>query len=350
MNTKKSLYLVIVPLVSLLIVCVLLIMTNIAIKAQTVNSPRILASYQHNTIGFEEFTANTNLSFEIYSSPDGDLLHAETLHTDSTGFAYFRGWSSFDIQVGQHIIANDGVTTKDLLVANVRYDVLDIDYDQARGIAPPGSQVGVYVHRLGDDHELSTQTGQNGTWVADFGADGQDILSYVSTNANTYDNDGDATIAWAPNFSVWNYAGFYVEGQSFTSGGMITVEIYDSLGGTLLYSAADIVAESDQGRFVIPFWQHLQNLQAGVHVVVIDQTSGEDRQLILQSLNLDIFDYETEVIQGTAPAGSTVFVHGGEHEIITEAGADNNWSVDFNTEGANLNPSDDVYVTLYDLD
>jgi hypothetical protein len=247
MNTRNSL-LVICLLAGLLIAGGLLFLPAGRIEAQDASPPCIVASYQHNVIEFGGFAANTEFSFKIFSSPGGDLLHAGTVRTDSDGDAQFFAYHSFDIQVGQYIIASDGVTTKDLLVVHARYDVLDLDADQAHGIAPPGSQVVVYVHSLNAYHELSTVTDQAGAWIADFGADGQDILAYHSTKAWIYDDNGDVTEAWVPSLQVWNLD-YSVGGASFTSGGRLTVEIYDAVGGTLLYSASDITADTDHGSF-----------------------------------------------------------------------------------------------------
>ena len=345
MNTRNSL-LVTCLLAGLLIAGGLLFSPAGRIKAQDASSPHIVASYQHNRIDFKGFAANTELSFEIFSSPGGNLLHAGTVRTDSDGDAQYKAYDFFDIQVGQHIIANDGVTTKDLLVVHTRYDVLDADTDQARGIAPAGSQVVVYVYSLNAYHELATLTGQDGTWIADFGADGQDILAYDQTNAWIYDDNGDATEVWVPRLSVWNLSDS-VSGESFTSGGTLTVEIYDAGGGTLLYSTSDITADSDHGGFKIPRGQHGQNLQAGSYVVVIDQTTGEERQLTVQPVTLDIFDYERELVEGTAPAGSTVSVR---WDITLEVDESGRWSADFTTKGIDLNPSDDMNAMLFDLD
>ena len=85
MNTRNSLCLLICSLAGLLIVCSLLLMPADTIRAQVGSSPRIVASYQHENIGFEGFEPNTNLDLEIFSSPGGDLMHAASLTTDSAG-------------------------------------------------------------------------------------------------------------------------------------------------------------------------------------------------------------------------------------------------------------------------
>ena len=88
--------------------------------------------------------------------------------------------------------------------------------------------------------------------------------------------------------------------------------------------------------------------------MVTDQTSDAARELTLQPLTMDYFDYDQELIAGTAPAGSPVRVaaHTGDgyYEILTEADSNDTWSVDFTTQGVDLNPSDNVYAMLHDLD
>ncbi len=346
MNNRNSLYLIGCILIGLLIICGLsLAPTGAAIAS----SPHIVASYQHNYIEFEEFTPDENLNFEIFDSINGGSLYSETLQTDGAGAARFSAYWSFDIQPGQHIVASDGGDTKDLTVANARYDVLDLEDDQARGTAPEGSRVVVTVHGREEYQEVETLAGSDGTWSAEF----VDLDAYLSSKAHVFDEDGDASVAWVPQLEVCNVHDSYIAGQDFTSGGSLSLEIYDQ-GGNLLYGPADVVASSDHGRMVIALEQHGQELVPGTLISVTDQTSGEKRQLVVEPLTMELFDYDQELIEGTALAGSTVVVSArsnqGYYEVVTQAQPDGSWSADFAAKGADLNPRDDIYARVFDPD
>lgn len=312
-------------------------------EVQAQVSPRILANFQDNSISFEGFTPNTSLTFEV--SSEGSVLLTRTLALNDIGYAKYAAWNSFDIAAGQTVVAYDPSVQKELVVSEAHYDILDLDANQARGVAPAGSTVVVFVHEPGY-HERTTVAEQDGTWIAEF----QDIVSYRHSSAHILDEDGDATIAKVPTLMVRNMWDCAVYGRYFTSGGSLAVEIY-APDGALMWESSDITADTD-GRFNINASAHGQDLR-DTHVVVTDQTSGEAKQLAVQPLNLDIFDYQKELVEGTAPTGETIEVTAhtgqGQFNVLAEA-VTGHWAADFASQGIDLNPSDRITASLYDSD
>lgn len=76
--------------------------------------------------------------------------------------------------------------------------------------------------------------------------------------------------------------------------------------------------EADEGGFVsVGYEDHGQNLVPGNYLVVSD--GATQKGLVLETITMEVFDTDNEIMVGTAPAGREVWVTAGMAEAETQA-------------------------------
>ena len=102
----------------------------------------------------------------------------------------------FDIQPGQYVSLSDGVTRKDLLVANLAVTGWDVAADTITGTADPNADVGLYVYYCSGCY-MDVIADGSGDWFADFSGIA-DLQPGDMGSAAQYDPDDDSThVLWS---------------------------------------------------------------------------------------------------------------------------------------------------------
>jgi hypothetical protein len=123
--------------------------------------------------------------------------------------------------------------------------------------------------------------------------------------------------------------------------GTLNLFIYESAaeGAAQLWQCS---READESGFVsVGYEDHGQDLVPGNYLVVSDGTN--EKGLVLETIAMDVFDPENEIMAGTAPGGREVSVVAGLQEAETQgvinviAGQENGaWMADFKTIGFDI--------------
>jgi hypothetical protein len=155
--------------------------------------PRILVQITDNWFEAQNFTPNAELTFGIYDSPGGTQVMTGTMQTDDYGTVGIWVGDNVDLIPGNYLVVSDEITTKDLLLEALTFDVLDLTNGHAEGTAPEpyGRLVWVGIGFEGDGWSMEVFTTSDGSWVADFGAPVPADYQWVA--AQVFDEDGDAS-------------------------------------------------------------------------------------------------------------------------------------------------------------
>jgi uncharacterized repeat protein (TIGR01451 family) len=287
-------------------------------------------------INGDSFTVNSSVTVEIFDSPGGTLLVSDSVPTDRFGnFGFDLESTGVSLAPGMHVVAADGTTSdvKELTLVALTFDALNFTNDTASGTASPGTTVLVGVF---DGPSLEVVTNGSGDWFADFGAQGFDVTFAMGAIAQILDSDGDSTDdeVFPPTISA-NLIQDHVGGSDFTPNSSVTVEIFDSPGGTLLFSGS--AATGDFGEFGVSQDATGVNLVPGMQVTATDDTTSGIKELTLVPITFDVLNLITDTASGTAAPNATVFLEifdsGGEFSRQLTADGSGAWSVDLGAAG-----------------
>jgi branched-chain amino acid transport system substrate-binding protein len=141
----------------------------------------------------ENFTPITSIGFKIY---DGEtlLLQGTTSQTDWNGTVTHWVGDQVDLVPGNRVIVTDGVTTREIVLEDLKFEVFNLANGQLSGTAPAPIGRDVWVG-IGWDNDFSwtmnVSTDGTGAWLADFE---QPVPSdYLWVAAQIFDEDGDAS-------------------------------------------------------------------------------------------------------------------------------------------------------------
>jgi hypothetical protein len=241
-----------------------------------------------------------------------------------------------DLEIGDIVTFYDGETTRTHEVRNLGVTEVDKVADTVAGFADPGMVVYVWPHD-GWFEPLQVEADASGEWQVDLGAMGYDIREGSSGRSQVPDEQGNATaVDWyVPNprlVASISENWFYL--MDFSPDTEITYWIYESQEGELLFEGTTM---TDGGGYMwVNDWEHDQELEPGIYLVVSDGVSSKD--LILEHFTFDLFDLTTGVLQGAVPGsheGRRVWVgigfaeDGWSMEVFTDS--EGNWMADFGT-------------------
>jgi hypothetical protein len=135
--------------------------------------PIILAQITENWFVAENFARNTELSYSIYDA-DGEtiLLGPETMSSERFGCSGVWVGDRLDLLPGQYITITDGLTTKDLQLEALTFDVFDPVTGYFQGTTPEPSERTVWVGIGWEDDGWSVEiiTDENSQWSTYYGS------------------------------------------------------------------------------------------------------------------------------------------------------------------------------------
>jgi uncharacterized repeat protein (TIGR01451 family) len=284
----------------------------------------------------DSFTIDSSVTVEIFDAPGGTLLVSDSIPTDRFGnFEFNLESTGVSLAPGMHLVGTDVATSdaKELTLVALTFDALNFTNDTASGTASPGTTVLV---ELFDGPSLEVVTNGSGDWLADFGAQGFDVTFAMGGIAQVLDSDGDSTDdeVFPPTISA-NLIQDHINGSDFTPNSSVTVAIFDSPGGSLLFSGS--AATGEFGEFGVSQDATGVALVPGMQVTVTDDTTSGTKELTLVPITFDVLNPITDTASGTAPPNATVsleiFDSGGEFFRQLTADGSGAWSVDLGAAG-----------------
>jgi|GEM_PF-1820053 len=303
------------------------------VAAHAQGSPHFKVNPDNDSMWGHEWTASFSVTVTIGSLAAPDFQ--DTVPTDENG-DWTIGELGYDVQVGETVTVDDGVTTKVLVVSSLAVTSVDPAADIVYGVAEPGAELWVAVHGEVGYGRTVTADG-NGDWSADFSVSAgpdpnqamYDIVPGDSGFVEDADVDGDITWAdWrvpAPNLAV-NPNADDVWGGDWPA--YITLDIYVGDPGSPAHHAT---ADTDEWG---NFGTHLEyDVASGDSLTVTDGATTKTHDVT--SLTVDGVDPDTDTVWGTAAPGSNVQVDAwGMAWRHVDADGAGNWSVDFSIEPA----------------
>jgi hypothetical protein len=159
-----------------------------------VPNPHVVVQIPDDWFRAETFLPNTALNFRIYDAPGGSLLlESATPETDSSGTITHWVGDQVDLLAGYQVLVSDGVTTRDIVLEALNFDVFDTSQGTLQGTAPEpfGRTVWVGIGWENDGWSMEVTTSGAGDWIADFGMPVPADYDWVA--AQIFDTDGDAS-------------------------------------------------------------------------------------------------------------------------------------------------------------
>lgn len=305
------------------------------------------------------FTPRSDVRFEVFKSKGGARIYGPvTRETD--GFGQRNAPGNLDnLKAGHYIVVRDLATDTDktLILDPIRLTDIDWAANTVAGISSPDVDVTVAVERRpGDDPFLMTvHADSSGHWSADLGS--FDIRPGMNVSGVVNDEDNDASHAHVFETGCGS-VGFCVLYTDMTN---------DVVGSDHMTPDSDVRFEVFRGgNQILDFTLHTDktggaeeevgfdygiDLMSGDRVTARDIGSGVTKHVRIVSLSIDSVDASTEVVEGTAPAGSTVGLGcSGPKPFDLQAGPGGAWSFDFDTIGYNLVANDFCSAVIFEED
>ena len=219
------------------------------------------------------------------------------------------------IAPGQYVTATDGLTTKQLILADTSFDVLDPDFNKGSGTGPANEEARVYIDTDQGDYEYVLTVEPDGTWSIDYGALGFTFNEVYYASVNIVDEDSDTTREHfyppsQPRILV-QLGNNRIEGMNWPFGQEVSITIDDDYdpGNGVLYQTSEVSyinpGYSDTEGFV-DHQPEGYTIQAG-DVVTLDD-GNTIRVLEVADLGVTNIDIENDVVTGYAPAGRVCFI------------------------------------------
>jgi hypothetical protein len=164
------------------------------ILVDTLVPPPFEANLAFDNISGCGYAPGATLDVTVEDAPGGILLFASTPTVSPDG-CFDTGYE-VDLVPGRHVTVADGSASRELTLAQLSIDGIDVAADTAFGTAPPDTTFNVDFDTAGDGSGwvgLDVTSDAAGNWVADFGAEGLDLGPGSHVGANIADDDGDQT-------------------------------------------------------------------------------------------------------------------------------------------------------------
>ncbi|NNF65462.1 MAG: hypothetical protein HKN07_14550, partial [Acidimicrobiia bacterium] len=325
-----------------------------------VPDPRFKAGVDDDSLSGWDWLPNSTVDVTV----DGGAPHS--FDTDEWG--NFGQSVSLDIAVGQHLVATDGNSTKDMIVRNLIVTAVDADTDVVTGTSEPGDVIHVNVHSENGPEFQVTADPVTGIWTADF-AGFWDIDRGTSGSAFYYEADGDETERF------WRISDPWI-GASVLHDEVWANDFPDEPAGQTLYYRLDdpttpeVDFEYTMPLIVISGWTEAgdrsfgrYDVQAGDIFTVRNRPfsdplgDGLEKVLDVSRIEVTGVNGDTDVITGFAdPAeGPDICVWSQDAQLCNgEAGlvwdAAGNWTADFGSVGSDVKPGHWNSASQYDAD
>jgi hypothetical protein len=172
-----------------------------------VPNPTFGVRVNYDSIEGWEWPLGTTVTIEIddpTTSDDPEPIYATVGIADwDPSQTYFSlNIENYDLKTGDIVTVTDGNTTKQTITTNLEITEIDAETDIVYGVAPPLSQINVWV--CDDNHCVNREepVGPSGSWSADFSVPGDqnweqeifDIQTGTWVDSANWDSDGDGTM------------------------------------------------------------------------------------------------------------------------------------------------------------
>ncbi len=288
--------------VALLFTTIFTTLPGAVVQAQTIEPT--IEVHDFGRILFLGFTPGSSVSFLIYEG--SSLVGAETVYTNTDGNA---AYTRFHLEPGWEIIATDDASAiaKTLIIYDIRIGTIDFAGDTISGTAGVGDEVVVHLNLDIPVNTITTITGGDGYWMADFSGI-VDFLTDTPIQAARYDEDGDATVVFTP-FLEASVSGDWIDVYRYKLDPTVTVEVFESEGGAFIDSFSVPINTHGEGKLVpeqIGF-----DIIPGMFITATGDSTGNHREVTILPLTFDVLDIDLDYAQGTAPPGAIVNVGAG---------------------------------------
>ncbi len=255
-----------------------------------ITRPRIEVSYEHDWIQIFGFTPGGDVTYTIYDEEGGHALFGPvTGPVNSHG----EGWISqnlthTDLIPGYYITAVNETTGEEvsILIRNLNFDYLGVDDDRAYGTAEPNSTIDFHVSETyNQGFNLTVDVDSTGYWEVDLAAAGHPIDSYRHAGINLYDAEGDNIHAQAPRI-VAQVGTDNIGIDFYTKNNDVTLTVYDSPGGSILYGP-EILRTDSAGNAWVSLWEYGIDLVPGHYIVAYDHHLGFTKSLEIEPFTFD---------------------------------------------------------------
>jgi hypothetical protein len=320
-----------------------------------VPNPKMTASITMNSVYGYDWPLGHTVTLTIDDPSNGtgvDYTGTTTVvgNEDRT-YAWFDS-ISFDILPGQLITLTDGSTTKELVVQSIAVTEINKDTDIVKGTAPASSNLLVYAceSETSSCYGVNVDADIDGNWSVDFSTifHPVDIVNSTYGYVSLFDTDGDETeVEWSlvnPTISAylnWNR----VHAYDWPYNDTITLTIDDPDNGT----GVDYTDSLNTGSNTYVYFK-LSNFQLKTGQLITLDDGVYTKTFTIPAFSLDSMNIDTDVISGTATAGSDVqgyaYTNGNEGNTSATADVSGNWSMDFSTL---TNPIDITYNTFVEI-
>ncbi|HEX9094321.1 MAG TPA: hypothetical protein VF902_10100, partial [Coriobacteriia bacterium] len=320
-----------------------------------VRAPRIVAQPEDETLRVEDWVPGSQLHAVVETdgvlATHGDWLYETTVTLDAWGNADLDLRGIVDLQAGQYVFAEDGVTTRELLISPLDVQMPGVGSSIVTGTTEPSKQVNSWIDNFNEGWREVISNG-SGAWSAVYTG----VYTFQkgdSGGAEQPDADGDVTrVQWRiPDPRVWGDAGRNAIGvMGFPADTTVSVGVCLDPVTPIWQFRADLKTD---GQGNVEAWDlGGHDLVAGEYVLAWNEDHSIERELHLETLTASA-DADTDIVSGTSLANRLVNLTLGDSPFwgdvtATPAGT---WSVNFKTKWTiDLEPGNEGTAVAVDPD
>lgn len=253
-------------------------------------NPSFAVNPDNDNVSAWDWPANTELTLTI-----GEFTTSQP--TDEKGNVNF-GYVGFNLKNGDVLEVTDGSVVKTHTLLELSLTALDQVADTVSGVAAPESWVNVWACDQDNCNGMDFQADAKGIFVADVRLMGIDIAPGTNGNIARWDEDNDGTVIdWKvlkPAFDVDPDTN-HIWGWEWPANTPIEI-----LVGSITYETST----NENGDF--DTWEIQEDIIPG-NLIQVTGGSITKTHTVLDLLLLS-YDEKTDVVTGTAPTGSAIWV------------------------------------------
>jgi Leucine-rich repeat (LRR) protein len=251
-------------------------------------------------------------------------------------------WSPQSIVPGQVLVLDDGISTRTHIVKDIAVLEVNQQNKTVRGTAAPSSELEVSAHDGENFVWLWIDVEENGDWEVDFSPYTVKFSSGSYGWVNQYDDHGNSTnVRWYIPNPVMEVVliGNTIYGSEWQPFAEITLFINGDEISTQTSNA--------YGRVFID--THPIQIQPQMEITLTDGVTT--RTHVVRDISITDVDETTDIVSGTADAGSYVMVIASNYETFDILDAQANetrvWQADFSGK-VDIAPGTNIMVTQFD--